>query len=795
MKSKDKIIILSILALILLALIIQFKEVKAQACLCSACSWTCSNVNCIGRQAGSWCASGNIKKTCDGPCVTSGLCGYCVIKCAYSAKDCDDDDGIYDTGQTRWVSTGECTEKKQKEVQYRDYYCSGGNCTYSGHPKYWVDTGDNRCKAYGTDCGTDVACTLTSCSADKCDKIGDGKNYRCESGTYPSCPCNWVTTTCSEPCPEGEVCSGGDCSIGPCDTTDYYCDTHSGGVCDGHKRVYYCNGAGSCSGNNVDDDSACNGLTCDTTENVCDTHSGGVCDGHKRTYTCDAFGNCNGSDSDYDSPCDGLTCDSTDYYCDTHSGGVCDGHKTTYKCNANGNCIGTNSDNDSDCNGLSCGQSCNPSCPTECCTRYCDASGHCGSCTYPDCPPECSTDADCPACYTCSSGNCVNQGVVADGNKCLDDCTHCVNGSCDTRTADDNTECSTCHRCDGTNSSCQAQISVDTGYLCDDDCTWCNASANCTNRSKCASAECSGQERCDSAGGNCVDPDVSSVVCTDCYGAIWDSITSECCGDDGVSDDWCNTGNGSCVDGVWYDDHCLDGIQNCDETGVDTGGACGDFFPPLAMISCCPTGCENPVGICTGYTKSHFCLKNESTDPDGIDDIINSIWTIREDGTVKETSDCTLSGNPLCNWTLPSTFFAGNYEAGLYVEDSHGLSSTTTQNFTILQDAIAGFKCSLDNSNWQDCGIIIPSVGEMVYFLDQSSPSEGALIISRDWTFQDGNPANNFDNETNPSTQFQSSGNKEVHLVITDSAGRTDEQILTVGLSLPLPGWKEIPPF
>ncbi len=57
------------------------------------------------------------------------------------------------------------------------------------------------------------------------------------------------------------------------------------------------------------------------------------------------------------------------------------------------------------------------------------------------------------------------------------------------------------------------------------------------------------------------------------------------------SRNWCNSGaascdpedkdyegclasrKGSCVHGLWYSDHCFDGIQNCDEEGIDCGGS------------------------------------------------------------------------------------------------------------------------------------------------------------------------------------------------------------------------------
>ncbi|KPJ71827.1 hypothetical protein AMJ50_00770 [Parcubacteria bacterium DG_74_3] len=222
---------------------------------------------------------------------------------------------------------------------------------------------------------------------------------------------------------------------------------------------------------------------------------------------------------------------------------------------------------------------------------------------------------------------------------------------------------------------------------------------------------------------------------------------------------------------------------------------CATSSPPVAIISCHPTGCENPAGFCTGYTKSNFCLKNESTDPDGVGDIENSIWTIKESTIIKDTSDCSLSGNPLCNWTLPAIFGAGNYQGELYVQDRHGLFATTTKTLTILQDTIADFECSLDNSNWRNCETLRPTIGEMVYFLDQSLPSQGATIIRRSWTFQNGNPASNVDNATNPSTRFQSTGGRTVTLTTTDSAGRIDSQSYIISVSISLPEWKEIPPL
>lgn len=217
--------------------------------------------------------------------------------------------------------------------------------------------------------------------------------------------------------------------------------------------------------------------------------------------------------------------------------------------------------------------------------------------------------------------------------------------------------------------------------------------------------------------------------------------------------------------------------------------------PPVAGI-CCQL-CASPS--CTTYTGEIFTLINNCSDPNGDGDIAKSEWDILGWGITPDLTCCASgcdSTDPLCDFTVQTQLLgAGNYTAQLYVEDILGLFSTTTQGFTILQDALADFRCSLDNSNWQSCEVIRPSVGETVYFLDQSSPSQGAAITNRSWTFEDGNPPSNIDNETNPSTQFQLAGGKQVSLMITDSAGRTSSKDYTISASLPLPEWKEIPPF
>ncbi|MBN2094808.1 MAG: hypothetical protein JW727_02070 [Candidatus Aenigmarchaeota archaeon] len=102
----------------------------------------------------------------------------------------------------------------------------------------------------------------------------------------------------------------------------------------------------------------------------------------------------------------------------------------------------------------------------------------------------------------------------------------------------------------------------------------CSSNNECSGSAfdKCEKGKCTGELFCDGLGGFCRSADESKAVC-ECEGGVWDEKTQECCGDDGADDNWCHTYGGSCIEGVWHDDHCTDGIKNCDETLVDLRGA------------------------------------------------------------------------------------------------------------------------------------------------------------------------------------------------------------------------------
>ena len=213
----------------------------------------------------------------------------------------------------------------------------------------------------------------------------------------------------------------------------------------------------------------------------------------------------------------------------------------------------------------------------------------------------------------------------------------------------------------------------------------------------------------------------------------------------------------------------------------------GFNFPPEAKIECDPSDC-------TVYAGDILTLINQSTDPNGQDDISKSEWDILGWG-----GDPDLSCSGICNFT-PQTLIlgSGDYTAELYIEDKGGLSDTATKDFTVKEDATAGFMCSMDNSTWQACEELSPTIGETIYLKDDpslsehSEPSEGATIVSRIWKVN--GMVFSSDNDNNPSLTLNDSSN-EIELTITDSAGRTASVSHTVLGVLPLPEWREIKPF
>jgi hypothetical protein len=151
-------------------------------------------------------------------------------------------DGWQDTGGTRWISTGQCTEKEQKEQKYRDYYCSlTSDCQYNITATQWVDTGISRNKANGTECDDGLFCNIgETCQAGVC---AGGMALSCndnQSCTADSCnenkdSCEYIWPDCGI----DDGCCGPVCSF----ANDTDCQAPTSELCwSSQNRYLYRNG-------------------------------------------------------------------------------------------------------------------------------------------------------------------------------------------------------------------------------------------------------------------------------------------------------------------------------------------------------------------------------------------------------------------------------------------------------------------------------------------------------------------------------------------------------------------------
>jgi hypothetical protein len=241
-----------------------------------SCDYDAFSYSCIKGSCGAECS---IDADCSNKCVGDVYYynGDCTsgCECTYLTEDCNQYDGWYDTGNFRWVSMGQCTEKKQKEREYRDHICSVsyGGCDYSVTDTQWVDTGETRNKEDGTTCDDGLFCTVNdACIAGVC----DGETRDCSDGI--SCTedfCNEMTDSCSN-LPDDNLCNDGLWCNGEeyCDAV-LDCQSTAPVDCDDgiSCTIDSCNEeTDSCT--NEPDNSVCdNGLYCDGSE-YCDVNAG-----------------------------------------------------------------------------------------------------------------------------------------------------------------------------------------------------------------------------------------------------------------------------------------------------------------------------------------------------------------------------------------------------------------------------------------------------------------------------------------------------------------------------------------
>lgn len=172
--------------------------IDAQAAL----SWTAGPV-CMMDSDCNDSASCTINSCINGECIFSPNDSYCSV------------DGWIDTGKNQWVSTGQCTEKEQKEKEYRDYYCHATlDCQYSVADTQWIDTGAERNKADGTACDDGLYCNKgETCQVGVC--TGGSVKNCADAESCTNDLCNEDLDTCQNSwpvCGISDGCCGPECS-------------------------------------------------------------------------------------------------------------------------------------------------------------------------------------------------------------------------------------------------------------------------------------------------------------------------------------------------------------------------------------------------------------------------------------------------------------------------------------------------------------------------------------------------------------------------------------------------------
>jgi cysteine-rich repeat protein len=251
---------------------------------------------------------------CSGAVINLGSKTCTVTNTYMPQPECTQDsecltDEWVDTQNTQWISTGECTEKEQKEQQLKDYYCGQDlTCQFNPTTLQWIDTGATRNKTDQTVCDDSDLCTLNDvCTAGTCVGAPMNCDDQCEctadSCVAGSCQHDTSTCTCTQntECEDDNVC------------TDNFCDNLF--TCQFTFNTNFCNDNNACTDSDVCSQGNCLGapITCDDdnvcTDNGCNSETG--CVFTNNTSQCDDDNACT-----IDDTCSGGSCSGAPKNCD-----------------------------------------------------------------------------------------------------------------------------------------------------------------------------------------------------------------------------------------------------------------------------------------------------------------------------------------------------------------------------------------------------------------------------------------------------------------------------------------------
>ena len=249
---------------------------------------------------------------------------------------------------------------------------------------------------------------------------------------------------------------------------------------------------------------------------------------------------------------------------------------------------------------------------------------------------------------------------------------------------------------------------------------------------------------------------------------------------------------------VGYGNACTSVANICGQTNSGTiqcDGSCSAITPSDSLCNQPPEAINldvtDNINYCS-FNLAEISLSWQFDDVDAGDS--QSAYKI-ELTRLSDNESCTLNGtgntsniyapsiNNTCHSFINYDLSESGYTWKVKVWDQSSIesawSSPDTFNTPKHQYPLIDFSWSPSN----------PSQDEEVVFTDDSTVYGVSSKSAWVWTFTDGNPASL--NEQNPTTQFNSTGDKQVTLEVTDSDGYSCSISKTVNIQLELPQWQE----
>ncbi|KAA3661319.1 MAG: PKD domain-containing protein, partial [Calditrichaeota bacterium] len=207
-----------------------------------------------------------------------------------------------------------------------------------------------------------------------------------------------------------------------------------------------------------------------------------------------------------------------------------------------------------------------------------------------------------------------------------------------------------------------------------------------------------------------------------------------------------------------------EGATDTDQVSITVTNPGGENQPPVPVIASPQSGQNYAAGAIISFSGS-------ATDPeDGNLNASTAEWRVAGPGI--PVNYVIASGTFSGSGQAPST---GNYSITLEVQDSQGLSATTTTSFTVGGSP---------NTPPTAVASATPTSGEaplLVNFTGSNSSDSDGSITSYSWNFGDGNNATT----ANPSHTYSSAGNYTATLTVTDDDGATDNAQVTISVNSP----------